>query len=122
MLHALVLILACQLTGETLARATGLGLPGPVLGMVLMLATMVALPQVAALMRPTAQGILGHLSLLFVPAGVGVVGHVATLGSQTFAILAAVVGSTILAIAAGALTFATVARLTGATDQDSADD
>ncbi|MCU0817030.1 MAG: CidA/LrgA family protein [Cypionkella sp.] len=122
MLHALVLILACQLAGETVARATGLGLPGPVLGMVLMLAAMVALPQVAALMRPTAQGILGHLSLLFVPAGVGVVGHVATLGSQTFAILAAVVGSTVLAIAAGALTFAAVARLTGAMDQESISD
>jgi putative effector of murein hydrolase LrgA (UPF0299 family) len=122
MLHALVLILACQLAGETLARATGLGLPGPVLGMVLMLGAMVALPRLTALMRPTAQGILSHLSLLFVPAGVGVVGHVATLGGQTFAILAAVVGSTILAIAAGALTFATVARLTGATDQERADD
>lgn len=120
MLHALLAILACQLIGETLARvlASGLGagLPGPVLGMVLMLGLMRASARFAALIRPVAQGILAHLSLLFVPAGVGVVGHLATLGSQTAAILLAVVGSTILAIAAGAVTFAFVARLTGSND------
>ncbi|MDO8885158.1 CidA/LrgA family protein, partial [Pseudotabrizicola sp.] len=93
-----------------------LPLPGPVLGMVLMLAALNASPRFAALIRPTAQGILSHLSLLFVPAGVGVVGHFATLGTQTAAILLAVVGSTILAITAGALTFALVARLTGSRD------
>lgn len=116
MLHALILILICQLLGEMAARALGLPLPGPVLGMVLLLATLVALPQVGVLVRPLAQGILAHLSLLFVPAGVGVVGHVATLGGQTGAILLAVVVSTVLAITVGALTFAAVARLTGSQD------
>lgn len=120
MLHALLAILACQLIGETLARALGAsfgaGLPGPVLGMVLMLGLMRASARFGALIRPVAQGILAHLSLLFVPAGVGVVGHLATLGNQTAAILLAVVGSTILAIAAGAVTFAFVARITGSAD------
>jgi holin-like protein len=116
MLHALTAILICQLLGETAARALGLSLPGPVLGMVLMLVALVAFPRFAQTIRPTAQGILAHLSLLFVPAGVGVVGHVTTLGDQTFAILVAVVASTVLAIAAGAVTFAAVARLTGSQD------
>jgi len=116
MLHALVLILMCQLLGEALARGLGLPLPGPVLGMVLMLGLLVAVPRVVAVMRETATGILAHLSLLFVPAGVGVVGHFATLGDKAVAILVAVVASTVLAIAAGALTFAAVARLTGAQD------
>ena len=116
MLHALIAILTLQLLGEAIARALQLPLPGPVLGMVMMLSLLVASPRFAALVRPTAQGILAHLSLLFVPAGVGVVGHFATLGDQTAAILLAVVVSTILAIAAGALTFAAVARLTGSRD------
>lgn len=116
MLHALIAILACQLLGETAARALGLPLPGPVLGMVLMIGLIAAFPRMLAMIRPTAQGILAHLSLLFVPAGVGVVGHIATLGNQTAAILFAVVASTVLAIAAGALTFAAVARLTGSRD------
>ena len=116
MLHAMTAILICQLLGETAARALHLPLPGPVLGMVLMLGLLVAYPPLLQTLRATAQGILMHLSLLFVPAGVGVVGHISTLGDQTAAILLAVVGSTIAAIAAGALTFAAVARLTGSQD------
>ncbi|MBN2631752.1 MAG: CidA/LrgA family protein [Rhodobacteraceae bacterium] len=116
MLHALTALLLCQLVGEAATRSLSLPLPGPVLGLVLMLALLVSFPRFAALMRPVAQGILAHLSLLFVPAGVGVVGHLATLGGQTMALMLAVVGSTVLSIAAGAVTFAAVARLTGARD------
>ncbi|MFN3724274.1 MAG: CidA/LrgA family protein [Paracoccaceae bacterium] len=116
MLHALIAILTLQLLGEAAARVLSVPLPGPVLGMVTMLALMVASPRFAALIRPTAQGILSHLSLLFVPAGVGVIGHFATLGAQSGAIALAVIGSTVLAITVAALTFAGVARLTGAQD------
>lgn len=117
---ALLALLACQLIGETLARVLasgfGLGLPGPVLGMILMLGALRASARLTDTIRPVAQGILAHLSLLFVPAGVGVVGHLATLGGQTVAILLAVIASTILAIAAGAVTFTLVARMTGSAD------
>lgn len=116
MLHAILLLLTCQLAGEVAARASGLPLPGPVIGLVLALGLMVVSPRIVALLRPTASGLLGHLSLLFVPAGVGVVGHVVTLGTQTFAILLAVVVSTALSIVVGALTFSFVARLTGSED------
>ena len=63
--------------------------------------------------QPTAQGLLAHLSLLFVPAGVGVVAQIGVLGAHGGALLAALVISTVLAIAAGALTFVAVARLMG---------
>lgn len=116
MLHALIAILILQLIGETLSRALGLPVPGPVLGLVLMVGLLVASRRFTDLVRPTAQGLLSHLSLLFVPAGVGVVGHFATLGDQTAAILLAVLGSTVLAITVGALVFAAVARLTGSQD------
>ncbi len=116
MLHAIFLLLACQLAGDVAAHASGLPLPGPVVGLVLALGLMSAFPKLVEVVRGTASGILAHLSLLFVPAGVGVVGHIATLGHQTFAILLAIFVSTALAIVVGALTFGLVARLTGSAD------
>ena len=115
MLYALIIILGCQLIGEVVNRTTGLPLPGPVIGMALLLAGLITIAPLRALLRPTAQGILGNMSMLFVPAGVGVVGHLGVIGHQAFPIAAAVVGSTVLALIAGAFTFTLVARLTGTT-------
>ena len=117
MIHALVILLACQLAGEAATRGLGLPFPGPVVGMILMVAALSLIPRLADLMRPVTSGILGHMSLLFVPAGVGVVGHFAALGGQGLALMAALVASTVLAIAVGALTFAGVARLVGSRDE-----
>lgn len=118
MVVSVTLILAFQLAGVVAVQGLGLPVPGPVVGMVLLLAAMLSLPRLAAAVRPAGQGILAHLSLLFVPAGVGVVGHLATLGGQGLAIAAALLGSTVLAMAAGALVFVALARLTGARDDD----
>ena len=116
MLNPLILILTSQLVGEILARGLGLPVPGPVLGMVALTAAFALTPQLRETMRPVAQGILGHLSLLFVPAGVGVIGNLTVLSGMGTALALAIIISTVLAIAAGALTFALVARLTGAQD------
>lgn len=118
MIHALTLILACQLAGEAAARALALPVPGPVLGMGLMIALFALSPRVQALVAPVGEGILRHLSLLFVPAGVGVVGHLDRLGPQTWALGAAILGSTVLALVAGAGAFVLVARLTGSREDD----
>lgn len=117
MIRALTLILLCQLAGEATARALALPVPGPVLGMALLWGLMLAWKPVAETVRPVAEGILRHLSLLFVPAGVGVVGHLDQLGSQTLALALAILASTVLAIAAGAGAFVLVARWTGSTDE-----
>lgn len=114
--HALLILLACQLAGEALARGLSLPVPGPVLGMVLLVAGLILFPRLAEWVRPVAQGILGHMSLLFVPAGVGVVGHFAALGGQGLGLMLALIVSTIAAIAVGALTFAALARVTGNRD------
>jgi putative effector of murein hydrolase LrgA (UPF0299 family) len=53
---------------------------------------------------------------LFVPAGVGVISHAEVLGASGLALMAALVGSTLLALIAGALTFVGLARLTGSTE------
>lgn len=116
MLNALLVILGAQLAGEALAQALHLPLPGPVIGLILLTAGFALIPGLVALVRPVAQGILGHLSLLFVPAGVGVVGHVERLGAKGLPLMLAIVVSTVLAIVVAALVFVGVARLTGATE------
>jgi len=116
MIWHLAVILGFQLLGEVIARSLGVLIPGPVIGMVLMLALLIARPVVATELKPTAQGLLGHLSLLFVPAGVGIVGHASTLGVDGLAILVALIGSTVAAIGVGAVTFSMLARLTGSAD------
>ncbi|KPQ07425.1 MAG: putative effector of murein hydrolase LrgA [Rhodobacteraceae bacterium HLUCCA12] len=118
MIQALALILTCQLAGEALAHWTGLPVPGPVLGLGLMLILLSASARIAGLVVPVGTGILRHIALLFVPAGVGVVGHLDRLGPQAAVLAAAIVVSTVLAIAAGALAFRLVARLTGSEDGD----
>lgn len=113
MIGALALLLCFQLAGEVVARALALPLPGPVLGLAMLATALAASPRLTERVRPLAEGLLGHLSLLFVPAGVGIVGHLDRLGGQGLALLAAILVSTILAIAVGALVFASVARATG---------
>lgn len=118
MIHAIALILLCQLAGETLARWLGLPVPGPVLGMGVMLLLLVSSSRVAALVVPVSEGILRHIALLFVPAGVGVVGHLDRLGPQAAWLAVAIIVSTALAIASGALAFTLVAKLIGSHDGD----
>ena len=117
MIHALLILLICQLVGEAIARGLALPFPGPVLGMVLLVAALSLIPKLVDLMRPVTSGILGHMSLLFVPAGVGVVGHFGALGGQGLGLMLALVLSTAAAIAVGARTFAGIARLMGNTDE-----
>jgi hypothetical protein len=76
MLRGLAVLLLFQLLGEVLSHLLALPVPGPVVGMVLLLLALeLRLPQREGL-RSTASGLLGVLSILFVPAGVGIVQHV----------------------------------------------
>lgn len=59
----------------------------------------------------TADGILKHLSLLFVPAGVGVVQQLPLLGAEGWMLLTIILVSIALSLAATAITFAAVAKL-----------
>lgn len=92
MLPALTALLTLQLAGEVLVRMLGLPIPGPVLGMALLLALLMARPAWRDALQPTTQGLLQHLSLLFVPAGVGVVQHLQRLGDEAVAITVALIG------------------------------
>lgn len=98
MIGGLLSLLLCQLAGEALARALGLPVPGPVLGLALLLLALLARGAVPDALGRTADGLLAHLGLLFVPAGVGVVMHLEVLAGDAGAIALAVLGGTLLAI------------------------
>ncbi|MBV5275078.1 MAG: CidA/LrgA family protein [Lamprocystis purpurea] len=111
LLEALTLILSCQLAGEVLVLVSGLPVPGPVLGMLLLLAWLGLRGGVSERVAQTADTLLGHLSLLFVPAGVGVLVHWERVRDQWPAIAAALVLGTLITLAVTALTMAGVQRL-----------
>ena len=103
MLAQITLLLVCQLAGEVIARLAGLPVPGPVVGMALLFAVLVIRRGVPPTLGATAGGLLEHFSLLFVPAGVGVIVHLPLIRSEWPAITVAVIASTILAMAVTAL-------------------
>ncbi len=110
MLKGLTILLVYQLIGEVLVRAAELPLPGPVLGMVLLFATLAMRGSVPAELRDTAGGVLQHLSLLFVPAGTGVMVHFARVRAEWLPISVALVVSTTLTVAATALVMRALMR------------
>lgn len=110
MLNAITILLLFQLIGEVIAQALALPIPGPVVGMGLFFVAL-ALPRAPSeRMREPAQQLLQHLSLLFVPAGVGVMLHEQRVAAEWLPIAAALLLSTVLAIVVTALTIRWLAR------------
>ncbi|GIK79211.1 MAG: CidA/LrgA family protein [Pseudorhodoplanes sp.] len=116
MLPAFATLLLCQLAGEAIVRAAILPVPGPVVGMMILCALMVARAPLPGELGDTADGILKHLSLLFVPAGVGVVQQLDRLGQDGIRLVAVVIVSTVIALAVTALVFAALAKALGTDD------
>ncbi len=104
MLEALTLILACQLIGEVTVLMADLPVPGPVLGMLILLAWLFWRRGPPESVARAADTLLGHLSLLFVPAGVGVLVHWERVRGQWAAIAAALMLGTLVTLAVTALT------------------
>jgi holin-like protein len=99
----LALILVCQLLGETVQVATGVPVPGPVIGMAVLFAGLLVKRGLPQGLSETSGGLLRHLALLFVPAGVGVMLHVPRLADEWWPVFLAIVPGTLLAIAVTAL-------------------
>jgi holin-like protein len=103
MLGAFTLLLVYQLAGEVLVHLVGLPVPGPVVGMLLLFLTLLMRGNAPDWLRDTCQTLLSHLSLLFVPAGVGVLLHFKRLGAEWLPISVALVASTVVTIGVTAL-------------------
>jgi holin-like protein len=103
-------LLVFQCLGEALVRLAGLPIPGPVAGLALLFVVLLLLSEVPNALAAAAEGLARHLSLLFVPAGVGVMAYLGRIADEWLPIAVALFVSTLLAIAATALTFAWLVR------------
>lgn len=99
MLNALTLIFCCQLAGESLVTVAALPIPGPVCGMALLFAGLLIRGGIPDDLAKVGDALLGNLSLLFVPAGVGVMLHLRLMEAEILPISVALVGSTLITIA-----------------------
>ena len=122
MIRALALLLVCQLAGETLTRSLALGVPGPVLGLLLLAIGLLIHARVTnatpdnienTTLGRTSAALLAALGLLFVPAGVGLVQQLPLISANALAIIAALVGSTLLTLLVTVRVFLFVKKLTG---------
>jgi putative effector of murein hydrolase LrgA (UPF0299 family) len=120
MIASLSLILLCQLTGEVMVRGLGLPMPGPVVGLIILLLLLLARDRFTLLARGPLQGdgvegasrgLLAHLSLLFIPAGVGVVQKLDLLAEHGIAILAILAVSVVITLLVTVTTFLVASRL-----------
>ena len=99
MLESLAVLLLCQLIGELIVRFLEIPVPGPVLGMIILFIGLMIRGNIPEPLSKTASGLLEQLSLLFVPAGVGVMTHLTLLGKQWLPLSASLIISTLLTIA-----------------------
>ncbi len=120
MIASLSLILLCQLAGEVFVRGLGLPMPGPVVGLLLLLALLLARDRFKILARGPLQedgvedasrSLLAHLSLLFVPAGVGVVQKLDLIAEHGVAIIVILAVSVVVTLLVTVATFRIASRL-----------
>ena len=110
MLGFFIILLVCQLAGKVLVIATGLPLPGPVVGMAVLFAGLVLRGGIPKGLDQMADTLLSHLSLLFVPAGVGVMLHARLIGAELLPIAGSVIISTMVTIVVTAWTMQLLGR------------
>jgi holin-like protein len=108
----------CQLVGEILAHVLHLPLPGPVAGMGLMFLFLVirgrshgADAAIPSDLASVSDGLLRNLSLLFIPAAVGIIQYFGLLWQYALAIVLSILVSTVAALVATVLVFRAAAKL-----------
>ena len=99
LLNALTLLILCQFVGEVVARSLSLPLPGPVVGLVILLGILVLRDRTPAVeLSSTAGWLLRNFGLLFVPAGVGIITQLDVIGENWIALAIAIPVSTLLGL------------------------
>ncbi len=123
MIYGLFVLFVSQLVGEVVARWLGLALPGPAIGIPILLVWLFVLSRLRRVghnrddildegaIGKAADGLIAYLGLFFVPAGVGVVQHVDLILANGVALVVALIGSAALTLVVTVLTYRLAARL-----------
>lgn len=99
MIAGLIVLLGCQLAGQLVSDLLGLPVPGPVLGLVILLVWLeLREPATDSGLARVCQGLLRHLQLLFVPAGVGVVQYLSLLAGAAVPLVVGLLVSWVVAL------------------------
>ncbi|MCA3001225.1 MAG: CidA/LrgA family protein [Rhodocyclaceae bacterium] len=98
MIKGLAVLLVFQSLGELASRLLQGAMPGPVLGLILLLMFLVARKNISTSIATAADGLLAHLSIFFIPAAVGVMLYASTLAETGAAWVLAILLSTVAAI------------------------
>lgn len=103
MIRGLAILLIFQSLGEVATKFIHGLIPGPVIGMILLLAFLVSRKNIAESISIAADGLLAHLAIFFIPAAVGVMLYVRELMSAGVAWLLAIILSTVVSMTITAL-------------------
>ncbi len=103
MIRGLAILLIFQSIGEVATRFIHGLIPGPVIGMILLLVFLIVKKKIAPSISTAADGLLAHLAIFFIPAAVGVMLYVSELASAGAAWLLAILLSTAASMAITAL-------------------
>jgi len=129
MIVGLTAILSCQLLGEVVVRGFNWPLPGPVLGMVFLLAFLslrvrirAHIPEFGKTLDSTGKGLLAHLSLLFIPAGVGVVQRLDIVAEYGIGLAGVLLVSTLITLVVTVVTFVLASRFSGSSVETTGQD
>ena len=102
MLKSLFIIFFYQLLGEAIQKIFEINIPGPVIGLILLLLSFIIFSKklthskkIIKEISVTSNQIINYLSLLFVPIGVGVVMHINYLGDNLFKIFSIIIIATL---------------------------
>ena len=105
MLKSIFIILLYQLIGEFFQKFFGLSIPGPVIGLVLLLLTLLLIQKreravpIKEDLYNSAEILLNYLPLLFIPVGVGVVMHLSLLEDNLASVVLVIILGTLLTLA-----------------------
>ena len=105
MLKSVFIILLYQLIGELFQKFFGLSIPGPVIGLVLLLLTLLLIQKrqrvvpIKEDLFNSAEILLNYLPLLFIPVGVGVVMHLSLLEDNLASVVLVIILGTLLTLA-----------------------
>lgn len=113
MIKALAVLLLFQCLGETIAFVGNIPVPGPVIGMLLLLAALRLSKRTRSTVEQPCLAFLKHLSVLFVPAGVGIVLNAGQVESDLLPIAATILIGTALTVCITAITAEALHRIIG---------